>query len=159
MVEIVAGNGLSLTGNSFTDDSDTSKLEKNGVINYLGEKLWQQMDFRINDTPSILPTVSIRVKVTWKLFFFTWKQKLKLYLVECNFFEKDSGNITASYPTTSSKNSGLVNHSAQFEVGKKVMIYTCPRANICHQDLYLLNGCKLDIKLHPNPNQFEQRCG
>ena len=34
--------------------------------------------------------------------------------------DKDSGNITASYPTTSSKNLGLLNHSAQFEGGNKV---------------------------------------
>ena len=51
VVEIVAGNGQSLAGKSFTDDSDLSELEKVGVINYLGETLWQQMDFRINDTP------------------------------------------------------------------------------------------------------------
>ena len=65
-----------------------------------------------------------------------------------------SGNITASYPTATSKNQGLINSSAQFEGGKKVKIYTRLHVNICHQDLYLLNGCKLDIRLHPNPNQF-----
>ena len=62
VVEIVAGNGQSLAGKSFTDDSDPSKLEKFEMINYLGETLWQQMDFRINDIPSILPTVSMHIK-------------------------------------------------------------------------------------------------
>ena len=51
VAEIAAGNGQSLAGKSFTDDSDPSKSQKVRVINYLGETLWQQMDFRINDTP------------------------------------------------------------------------------------------------------------
>ena len=42
VVEIVAPNGASLKGMSFTDDSDTSKLKKVGVINYLVQTLWQQ---------------------------------------------------------------------------------------------------------------------
>ena len=91
VVEIVAGNGQSPAEKSFTDDSDPSKLKKVGVINYLGETLWQQMDFRINDTPSILPTVSMRIKAMWKLFYFTRKQKLKPYPVDWNFLKKTVG--------------------------------------------------------------------
>ena len=51
VAEIMVGNGQYLTGKSFTDDSDPSKLEKVRMISYLAETLWQQMDFRINDTP------------------------------------------------------------------------------------------------------------
>ena len=51
VVEIMNGNNQSLSGKSFTNDSDPSKLEKVGVIDYPGEALWQQMDFRINNTP------------------------------------------------------------------------------------------------------------
>ena len=39
VVKIVVGNGQSLTGKSFTNDSDLSKLKKFGAINYLGETL------------------------------------------------------------------------------------------------------------------------
>ena len=34
----------------------------------------------------------------------------KTLLRGLELFDKDSGNITSSYPTTSSKNLGLVNH-------------------------------------------------
>ena len=43
-------NGASLKGMSFTGDTDTSKLKKVGVVNYLAQTLWQQIDFRINNT-------------------------------------------------------------------------------------------------------------
>ena len=39
VAEIMAGNGQSLAGKSFTNDSDLSKLEKVRVINYLCETL------------------------------------------------------------------------------------------------------------------------
>ena len=60
VVEIVAGNGPSLAGKSFTNDSDPSKLEKVRVINYLGETLWRISGSMI--PPSILPTVSVHIK-------------------------------------------------------------------------------------------------
>ena len=69
VAEIMAGNGQYQTGKLFTDDSHKSKLEKVRMISYLGETLWQKMDFRINDTPSILTTVSIHIKVTWTLIY------------------------------------------------------------------------------------------
>ena len=154
VVEIVAGNGQSLAGKLFTDDSDPSELEKVRVINYLGETLWQQMDFRINGT-LINPSNSFYAYQSYveALLFYT-EAEAKTLLSGLELFERDSGNIIASYPTATSKNQGLINCSAQFEGGKKVKIYTLPHVNICHQDLYQLDGCKLNIRLHPNPNQF-----
>ena len=148
------GNGQNLAGKLFTDDSDMSKLETVGVINYLGETLWQQMDFRINDTP-INPFNSFSAYQNYvEALLFYMEAEAKTLLNGLELFEKDSGKIIASYPTATSKNQGLINRSAQFKGGKKVKIYTRPKVNICHQDLYLPDGCKLDIRLHPNPNPF-----
>ena len=154
VVEIVAGNGQSLAGKSFTDDSDLSKLEKVGVINYLGKTLWLQMDFRINDTPINPSNCFYAYQSCVEALLFYTEAEAKTLLSGLELFEKDSGNITASYPTATSKNQGLINRSAQFEGGKKVKIYTRPHVNICHQDFHLPDGCKLDIRQHPNPNQF-----
>ena len=112
------------------------------------------MDFRINDTP-INPSNSFYAYQSYvEALFFYMEAEAKTLLCGLELFEKDSGNITASYPTATNKNQGLINRSAQFERGKKVKIYTRPHVSICHQDLYLLDGCKLDIRLHPNLKQF-----
>ena len=154
VVEIVAGNVQSLAEKSFTNDSDPSKSEKVGVINYLGETLWQQMDFRINHTLINLSNSFYAYQSYVEALLCYMEAEAKTLLSGLEFLEKDSGNITASYPTATSKSQGLINRSVKFEGGKKVKIYTCPHVNICHQDLYLLDGCKLDKDYTQIPINF-----
>ena len=99
------------------------------------------MDFRINDTPINPSNCFYAYQSCVEVLLFYTEAEAKTLLSGLELFEKDSGNITASYPTATSKNQGLINRSAQFEGGKKVKIYTRPHVNICHQDFYLLDGC------------------
>ena len=50
-----------------------------------------------------------------KVLLFYMEAEAKTLLSGLERFEKDSGNITASYPTAISNNQGLINCSAQFE--------------------------------------------
>ena len=49
VVEIQGENGTALTGKQFTDADSAGTFEKVGVINSLGNSLWEQIALFIND--------------------------------------------------------------------------------------------------------------
>ena len=114
VVELVGANGVSLKGKTFTNSSDGSKLEKVGVINYLGQTLWQQIDFRINDT-TVNPSNGFYAYQSYAEAILSYTEaQAKTLLSSLELFEKDTGDITAAYPTAVKKNQGLIDRSIQF---------------------------------------------
>ena len=69
-------------------------------------------------------------------------------------FKKDHRNIKEDCPTAMHANSGLVARSRYFEGGKKVTLITHPRINLCQQPRYILDQCKMLLKLTPNKSSF-----
>ena len=113
VVEIQGENGTALTGKQFTDADSAGTLEKVGVINDLGDSLWEQIVLTINDT-----------KVTESSNNYVYKAMLETILsyddadqksVLClSCFKKDHGNITAEFPTATHGNKGLAERSKYF---------------------------------------------
>ena len=62
-------------------------------------------------------------------------------------FKKDHGNITATFPTATHANRGLVERSHYFEGGKKSDTYYTSK-NLCQQPRYIPDQCKMLLKLH-----------
>ena len=123
-MEIVGPNGASLKGTSFTDDTDTSKLKKVGVINFLAQTLWQRIDFRINDTIINFSNGFYACQSYVEALLSCRDYQAKTLLSGLEMFEKDTGNITVSYPTSTNKNQGLLKRSTEFENGKQVTLHT-----------------------------------
>ena len=154
VVKIQGENGTVLTGKQFTDaESASTPLGKVGVINNLGHSLWEQIVLTINDT-----------KVTESSNNYAYKAMLETLLsyddadeksvLRSSCFKKDHGNIIAEFPTATHANKGLVERSKYFEGGKKVTLITRPRIDLCQQPRYILDQCKMLLKLTPNKSSF-----
>ena len=65
MAEIQGENGTALTGKQFTDGTSAGTLEKVGVINNLGHRLWEQIVLHINDTKV---QIIMLTRLCWKYF-------------------------------------------------------------------------------------------
>ena len=153
VVEIQGENGTALTGKQFTNAESAGTLEKVGVINNLGHRLWEQIVLTINDT-----------KVTESSNNYAYKAMLETLLsyddadeksvLRLSCFKKGHGNITAEFPTATHANKGLVERSKYFEGGKKVTLITRPRTDLCQQPRYIPDQCKMLLKLMPNKSSF-----
>ena len=149
VVEIQGENGASLDRKQFTNGRSTATLEKVDVINNLGQSLWEQIVFHINDT-----------KVTESSNNYAYKAMLETLLsyddvdeksvLRLSCFKKDHGNVTADFPTVTHGNRGLVERSRYFEDGKRVTLITRPRIDVCQQLRYIPDQCKMLLKLTPN---------
>ena len=118
VVEIQGENGDTLTGKQFTDADSAGTLEKVGVINNLGHSLWEQIVLTINDTKVTESSNNYAYKTMLEtLLSYDNADQKSILLLSC--FNKDHGNITAEFPTTTHANKGLVEHSKYFEGGKK----------------------------------------
>ena len=150
VVEIQGENGTVLTGKQFTNAESAGTLEKVDVINNLGHSLWEQIVLFINDT-----------KVTESSNNYAYKPMLETLLsyddvdeksvLHLSCFKKDYGNRTADCPIATLANSGLVARSSYFEGGKRV---TRPRTDLCQQQCYIPDQCKMLLKLTPNKSSF-----
>ena len=69
-------------------------------------------------------------------------------------FKKDHENITADCPTATHANSGLVARSCYFEGDKRVTLITRPRIDLCQQQRYIPDQCKMLLKLTPSKSSF-----
>ena len=122
VVEIQGENETALTGKQFTDADTAGTLEKVGVINNLGNSLWEQIVLFINDT-----------KVTESSNNYAYKAMLETFLsyddvdeksvLHLSCFKKDHGNITADCSTATHANSGLSSTFSLFRRWKKSDTY------------------------------------
>ena len=153
MVEIQGENGTALTGKQFTDADSAGTQEKVGVINNLGQSLWEQIVLFSNDT-----------KVTESSNNYAYNAMLETLLsyddvdeksvLRLSCVKKDYGNITADCPTATHADSGLVARPHYFEGGKRVTLITRPRIDLCQQPRYIPDQCKMLLKLTPNKSSF-----
>ena len=112
------------------------------MINNLGHTLWEQIVLTINDT-----------KVTESSNNYAYKAMLETLLsyddadeksvLRLSCFKKDHGNITAEFPKATHENKGLVERSRYFKGGKKVILITYPRTDLCQHSCYIPDQCKM----------------
>eukprot|EP00794_Sanderia_malayensis_P017206 gene17206-biopygen14808 len=126
-----------------------------GVINNIGQSLWKQIELVLNDTP-VTEANGMYAYQSYLETFLTYDEtRAKNYLKMTNWVSDTSGKESAGYPTTAStKNPGLNERSAPFDISATVKVITKPHVNICNQLKYLLPGDRLQWRLSPNSNAF-----
>ena len=129
MVQIQGENGTASTGKQFTDAESAGTLEKVGVINNLGQSLWEQIVLLMNDTKVTGSTNNYAYKAILEALL-SYDDVDEKSVLRLSCFKKDHGNITTDCPTATHANRGLIERSRYFEGGKRVTPITRARIDL-----------------------------